>query len=99
MSVRKSNALNSIPISRCHNYSKKKVEERCRARCVLVNGIVKSLTGGPHNHPPHTDKIIKIQKRSEPMESPMEYWALENFSDVEIADDDILDSKDTFRYS
>lgn len=54
---------------------------------MLVNGIVKSLTGGPHNHPPHTDKIDKIQKRSEPIESTMEYWALENLSDVEIGDE------------
>lgn len=73
---------------RCHNYSKKKVEERCRARCVLVNGLVKSLTGGPHNHPPHTEKIEKIQKRSEPTENVIhtEYWSLENLSDVEIGE-------------
>lgn len=73
---------------RCHNYSKKKVEERCRARCVLVNGLVKSLTGGPHNHPPHTEKIEKIQKRSEPTENIIhtEYWSLENLSDVEIGE-------------
>lgn len=64
--------------------------------------MVKSLTGGPHNHPPHTDKIIKIQKRSEPIESPLEYWAMDdNQSDVEYAVDDdiVLDSKDTYRFS
>lgn len=82
---------NFFTFHRCHNYSKKKVEDRCRARCVLVNGIVKSLTGGPHNHPPHTDKIDKIQKRSEPIESTLyEYWNLENLSDVEIGEDDIV---------
>lgn len=64
------------------------MEERCRARCVLVNGCVKALTGGSHNHPPHTEKIDKIQKRSEPIENVMhtEYWSLENLSDVEIGD-------------
>lgn len=64
--------------------------------------MVKSLTGGPHNHPPHTDKIIKIQKRSGPIESPLEYWAMDdNQSDVEYAVDDdiVLDSKDTYRFS
>lgn len=81
---------------RCHNYSKKKVEDRCRARCVLVNGIVKSLTGGQHNHLPHTDKIAKILKRQDEADSPppslnkVEYWTMENLSDVEICDNDYL---------
>lgn len=75
---------------RCHNYSKKRVEERCRARCVLVNGIVKALTGGPHNHLPHTEKIAKIQKRSDPLETALEYWPFEQLSDVEIGDEDIM---------
>lgn len=50
---------------RCHNYSKKQADQRCRARCVLLDGILKSVTGGLHNHPPHTDKIEKILKRSD----------------------------------
>lgn len=64
------------------------MEDRCRARCVLVNDQVKALTGGPHNHPPHSDKIAKIQKRSEPTETVMqtEYWQLDNLSDVEIGE-------------
>lgn len=68
------------------------MEDRCRARCVLVNGEVKSLTGGKHNHPPHLEKIIKIEKRSEPKDvSQMEYeWALDNFSDVEMGVEDII---------
>lgn len=50
---------------RCHNYSRKRKEERCKARCVIVDGMIKSLTGGEHNHPPHTDKINKITKRND----------------------------------
>lgn len=67
---------------------------------MLVNDVVKSLTGGPHNHPPHTDKIIKIQKRSEPIDSPLEYWAMDD-TDVEYAVDDdiVLDPKETYRFS
>lgn len=85
------NAILFSLIHRCHNYSKKKVEERCRARCVLVNGVVKSLTGGPHNHMPHTDKIEKIEKRqTNPIDSTLEYWAFENLSDVEIEEDIII---------
>lgn len=49
---------------RCHNYSKKIQEERCRSRCVLENGKLKALSGGPHNHPPHTDKIAKMVVRN-----------------------------------
>lgn len=45
---------------RCHNYSKREIEKRCRARCVIENGKIKALTGGEHNHPPHTEKIAKI---------------------------------------
>lgn len=81
---------------RCHNYSKKRIEDRCRARCVLVDGIVKNLTGGPHNHPPHTDKISKILKRSEVKEScipsltKVEYWTMDHLSDVEIDANDYL---------
>lgn len=74
-------------IYRCHNYSKKKQEDRCRARCVLVNGCVKALTGGPHNHPPHTDKIDKIEKRQTNVTNTLEYWSFENLSDVELEDD------------
>lgn len=60
---------------RCHNYSKKQVDQRCRCRCVIVNNVVKSMTGGPHNHPPHTDKIAKITKRNEAneMANKMDY--------------------------
>lgn len=49
---------------RCHNYSKKLQEERCRSRCVLENGKLKGLSGGQHNHPPHTDKIAKMIVRN-----------------------------------
>ncbi|XP_055385176.1 modifier of mdg4 isoform X5 [Condylostylus longicornis] len=49
---------------RCHNYSKKIVEYRCRARCVIENGRVTAMTGGEHNHPPHTEKIEKMAARS-----------------------------------
>lgn len=48
---------------RCHNYSKRLTEERCRARCVIFDGRVQSMTGGAHNHGPHTDKINKILAR------------------------------------
>lgn len=82
--------------NRCHNYSKKKIEERCRARCVLVDGIVKALTGGQHNHAPHTEKILKIQKRSDPLNevpavqtvNKYEYWTMENLSEAEFCDED-----------
>ncbi|XP_034485520.1 modifier of mdg4-like isoform X3 [Drosophila innubila] len=49
---------------RCHNYSKKVHEQRCRSRCVLEYGKLKSITGGLHNHPPHTEKIEKIIQRN-----------------------------------
>lgn len=49
---------------RCHNYSKKIQHERCRSRCVLENGKLKGLSGGPHNHPPHTEKIAKMIVRN-----------------------------------
>ncbi|XP_017846801.1 modifier of mdg4 isoform X3 [Drosophila busckii] len=49
---------------RCHNYSKKAHEERCRSRCVLENGKLKSITGGLHNHMPHKEKIEKIIQRN-----------------------------------
>lgn len=39
-------------------------EMRCRSRCVLENGRLKSVTGGLHNHQPHTDKIEKIVQRN-----------------------------------
>lgn len=39
------------------------MEQRCRARCVIVDGKLKALTGGEHNHPPHTEKIQKICRR------------------------------------
>lgn len=50
---------------RCHNYSKKMVEQRCRARCVILNGRIQAMTGGEHKHPPHTDKIAKILLRNQ----------------------------------
>lgn len=53
---------------RCHNYSKKQAELRCRARCVVVDDLVQSMTGGPHNHLPHKDKIEKFMRRSEMFE-------------------------------
>lgn len=43
--------------------SRKKKEERCRARCLVSGGKIVSLTGGKHNHPPHTEKIQKIFKK------------------------------------
>ncbi|EDW58414.2 modifier of mdg4 isoform X2 [Drosophila virilis] len=49
---------------RCHNYSKKVHEQRCRSRCVLENCKLKSITGGLHNHAPHTEKIEKIIQRN-----------------------------------
>jgi FLYWCH zinc finger domain len=49
---------------RCHNYSRKIKEERCRARCVVIDGQIKAMTGGPHNHPAHTQKIEKIRRRT-----------------------------------
>ncbi|XP_075152987.1 modifier of mdg4-like isoform X6 [Haematobia irritans] len=49
---------------RCHNYSKKVQSERCRSRCVLENGRLKCLSGGEHNHPPHTEKISKMMDRN-----------------------------------
>lgn len=49
---------------RCHNYSKKIQSERCRSRCVLENGKLKCLSGGEHNHPPHTEKISKMIDRN-----------------------------------
>lgn len=54
---------NSKEYWRCHNYSKKNHSERCRIRCVLDNGKLKSISGGGHNHPPHTEKIKKMLKR------------------------------------
>lgn len=51
------------PFNRCHNYSRKLKEERCRARCLVSNGKIISFTGGKHNHPPHTEKIDKISKK------------------------------------
>lgn len=42
---------------------RKKKEERCRARCLVSGGKIVSLTGGKHNHPPHTEKIQKIFKK------------------------------------
>lgn len=50
---------------RCHNYSKKQVDQRCRARCVIENGKLKSCSGGYHNHAKHTDKIDKMVNRSQ----------------------------------
>lgn len=50
---------------RCHNYSKKMVEQRCRARCVILNGRIQAMTGGEHKHPPHTEKISKILLRNQ----------------------------------
>lgn len=56
--------LNQILLfNRCHNYSRKVKEERCRARCLVSNGKIISFTGGKHNHPPHNDKIEKIVKK------------------------------------
>ncbi|XP_035900367.1 modifier of mdg4-like isoform X4 [Anopheles stephensi] len=49
---------------RCHNYSRKVKEERCRARCVIKNGRLSALTGAQHNHPPHTEKIERIVRRN-----------------------------------
>uniref|UniRef100_A0A182NKW8 BEN domain-containing protein n=1 Tax=Anopheles dirus TaxID=7168 RepID=A0A182NKW8_9DIPT len=49
---------------RCHNYSRKVKEERCRARCVVKSGRLSALTGAQHNHPPHTEKIERIARRN-----------------------------------
>lgn len=74
------------------------MEDRCRARCVLVDGIVKTLTGGPHNHAPHIDKIAKILKRNDPAEykdePKIEYWTMDNLggSPIEVFDEALLAS-------
>ncbi|XP_052903354.1 modifier of mdg4-like isoform X1 [Anopheles moucheti] len=49
---------------RCHNYSRKVKEERCRARCVVKSGRLSALTGAQHNHLPHTEKIERIVRRN-----------------------------------
>lgn len=49
---------------RCHNYSRRVKEERCRARCVVKNGRFSAFTGAQHNHPPHTEKINRIVARN-----------------------------------
>lgn len=54
---------------RCHNYSKREISQRCRARCMVVDGKLKALTGGGHNHPPHTEKIQKIIRQNKFVES------------------------------
>lgn len=89
---------------RCHNYSKRLVEQRCRARCVIVDGEVQSLTGGQHNHPPHTDKINKISQRNEIFDESARFQAdmMDNFTeyvdnlcdpgDIIIVHDDFNDS-------
>ena len=59
---------NSKEYWRCHNYSKKVQSERCRARCVLEDGKLKSETGGLHNHPPHTEKIEEMIERNRMVE-------------------------------
>uniref|UniRef100_W8C0G3 FLYWCH-type domain-containing protein n=1 Tax=Ceratitis capitata TaxID=7213 RepID=W8C0G3_CERCA len=59
---------NSKEYWRCHNYSKKVQSERCRARCVLEDGKLKSESGGLHNHPPHTEKIEKMVERNRMVE-------------------------------
>ncbi|XP_017475183.1 PREDICTED: modifier of mdg4 isoform X5 [Rhagoletis zephyria] len=59
---------NSKEYWRCHNYSKKIQSERCRARCVLEYGKLKSESGGLHNHPPHTEKIEKMIERNRMVE-------------------------------
>lgn len=41
------------------------VEQRCRARCVILDGKIQAMTGGDHNHPPHTEKISKILLRNQ----------------------------------
>lgn len=86
---------------RCHNYSKRLVEQRCRARCVIVNGCVKSLTGGQHNHPPHTEKINKITRRNEIFDAATKFQAemAENFAEFtdNLCDpDEIIIVKDGF---
>lgn len=48
---------------RCHNYSKKQKGERCKARCVVTDDIVVSMSGEPHNHGDHSEKIEKCQQR------------------------------------
>ncbi|XP_058057581.1 modifier of mdg4-like isoform X8 [Anopheles bellator] len=53
---------------RCHNYSRKIKEERCRARCVIKKGQLSALTGAQHNHLPHTEKIQWIIRRNHPNE-------------------------------
>lgn len=70
------------------------MEERCRARCVLVDGMVKTLTGGPHNHLPHTEKIMKITKRNvlhdmKDDDAKIEYWTMDNMghSPIQVFDE------------
>lgn len=55
---------------RCHNYSKKAKEQRCKARCVIRYDQVHNMTN-EHNHPPQRDKILKYRSR-EGMRSSLE---------------------------
>ncbi|KAG4068005.1 hypothetical protein HA402_010691 [Bradysia odoriphaga] len=82
---------------RCHNYSKRQVDQRCRARCVIVDDKLKALTGGQHNHPPHTEKIQKICRRHNSMKmqpkQKAESYLRKNYKIViEDAKDDVNDS-------
>lgn len=73
------------------------MEQRCRARCVIVDGKLKALTGGQHNHPPHTEKIQKICRRHnsvkmQPKEKTESYLKKNYKLVIEDAHDDVSDS-------
>lgn len=76
---------------RCHNYSKKAVDQRCRARCVIEDGQLRSLTGGEHNHGPHTEKIAKILRRNRLTDEHQTYLQHQSFADNEV--DNLADAK------
>lgn len=40
---------------------RKRKDERCKARCLVRDGQVVALSGGDHNHPPHSEKIRKLE--------------------------------------
>lgn len=51
---------------RCHNYSKKDKESRCKARCILVHDEVKMAPKpADHNHGPQLEKIARFKKKQQ----------------------------------
>jgi FLYWCH zinc finger domain len=84
---------------RCHNYSRKIKEERCRARCVIIDGQIKAMTGGPHNHPAHTQKIEKIRRRNSPsvkLDPPIEALFTSTAPTTSNNEDGFLDDDEAY---